>query len=201
MRFIILGSGSGTNAKAILEAQKAGLLGKAKAVALGTDREGVQFLDHATIMGIPGEFLYPGLFRTKLEGEAEQAWIDRIRQWEPDLIVLAGLLRVLKPPFINAFAGRIINLHPSLLPSFPGLNSIRQSLEHGAKYSGCTVHWVTPTVDAGPIIDQIAVRIETNDTLDSLELKVHAAEHQLLPDVIRRLSLGELAFPAKNLMA
>ena len=199
MRFIILGSGSGTNAKAILEAQKAGLLGEAEAAALGTDREGVRFLDHATIMGIPGEFLYPGLFRTKLDGEAEQAWIDRIRQWEPDLIVLAGLLRVLKPPFINAFAGRIINLHPSLLPSFPGLNSIRQSLEHGAKYSGCTVHWVTPTVDAGPIIDQAAVRIETNDTLDSLELKVHAAEHQLLPDVIRRLSLGELVFPAKNL--
>jgi phosphoribosylglycinamide formyltransferase-1 len=195
MRFIILGSGSGTNAKAILEAQKAGLLGEAEAVALGTDREGVQFLDHTAIMGIPGEFLHPGLFRTKLEGEAEQAWVDRIRQWEPDLIVLAGLLRVLKPPFINAFSGRIINLHPSLLPSFPGLRSIRQSLEHGAKYSGCTVHWVTPTVDAGPIIDQTAVRIETNDTLESLELKVHAAEHQLLPDVICRLSQGELAFP------
>jgi phosphoribosylglycinamide formyltransferase-1 len=196
MRFIILGSGSGTNAKAILEAQKAGLLGEAEAVALGTDREGVQFLDHTAIMGIPGEFLHPGLFRTKLEGEAEQAWVDRIRQWEPDLIVLAGLLRVLKPPFINAFSGRIINLHPSLLPSFSGLHSIRQSLEHGAKYSGCTVHWVTPTVDAGPIIDQTAVRIETNDTFESLELKVHAAEHQLLPDVIRRLSLGELGFPA-----
>ncbi|MBT3468225.1 MAG: phosphoribosylglycinamide formyltransferase [Opitutae bacterium] len=198
MRFIILGSGSGTNAKAILEAQKAGLLGDAQATALGTDREGVQFLDHAAIMGIPGEYLHPGLFRTKLEGEAEQSWIDRIRLWEPDLIVLAGLLRVLKPPFINAFSGRIINLHPSLLPSFSGLHSIRQSFEHGAKYSGCTVHWVTPTVDAGPIIDQTAVRIEPNDTLDSLELKVHAAEHKLLPDVIRRLSLGQIAFPEKN---
>jgi phosphoribosylglycinamide formyltransferase-1 len=194
MRFIILGSGSGTNAKAILEAQKAGLLGEAEAVALGTDREGVRFLDHAAIVGIPGEFLHPGSFRTKLEGEAEQVWIDRIRQWKPDLIVLAGLLRVLKPSFINAFGGRIINLHPSLLPSFPGLHSIEKAHEYGVKFTGCTVHWVTPTVDAGPIIDQKAVRIEDDETLYALETKVHIAEHRLLPDVIRRLSLGELAF-------
>ncbi len=195
MRIVILGSGSGSNAKAILEAQGAGRLGNARCVALGADREGAPFLGHAEILGIRAEFLHPGAFKTKLEGEAEQAWIERIRDWKPDLIVLAGLLRVLKPPFIHAFGGRIINLHPSLLPAFPGLHSIRQAYEHGARYSGCTVHWVTPTVDAGPIIDQTAVRIEEGETLESLETRVHAAEHQLLPDVIRRLSLGELKFP------
>ena len=195
MRFVILGSGSGTNAKAILNAQKSGNLGDAEAVALGADREGVKFLKHAAMLGIPSEFLHPGPFRTKLEGEAEQAWIDRIRQWKPDLIVLAGLLRVLKPPFINAFGGRIINLHPSLLPSFPGLHSIEKAYEYGVKFTGCTVHWVTPTVDAGPIIDQALVRIANTDTIETLEAKVHTAEHQLLPDVIRRLSLGEIPLP------
>lgn len=196
MRIVILGSGSGSNAKAIVEAQKAGNLGNARCVALGADREGAPFLGHASLLGIPAEFLHPGPFKTKLEGEAEQAWVERIQGWSPDLIVLAGLLRVLKPPFINAFSGRIINLHPSLLPAFPGLHSIRQAYEHGARYSGCTVHWVTPTVDAGPILDQAAVRIEDGESLESLEARVHAAEHQLLPDVIRRLSLGELKFPA-----
>lgn len=195
MRYVILGSGSGSNAKAILEAQKAGKLGKAEAIALGSDRNDAPFLSHAKILGIPGEYLHPGKFKTKLVDEAEQAWITQIQAWNPDLIVLAGLLRVLKPPFIEAFQGRIINLHPSLLPAFPGLHSIQQAYDHGAKYSGCTVHWVTPTVDAGPIIDQTAVRIQEGETLESLETRVHAAEHQLLPDIIRRLSVGELRFP------
>lgn len=195
MRYVILGSGSGSNAKAILEAQKAGKLGKAEAIALGSDRNDTPFLSHAKILGIPGEYLHPGKFKTKLVDEAEQAWITQIQEWNPDLIVLAGLLRVLKPHFIEAFQGRIINLHPSLLPAFPGLHSIQQAYDHGAKYSGCTVHWVTPTVDAGPIIDQTAVRIQEGETLESLETRVHTAEHQLLPDIIRRLSVGELRFP------
>ena len=96
---------------------------------------------------------------------------------------------VLKPGFLNAFAGRIINLHPSLLPSFPGLDAIGQAWRRGVKLTGCTVHYVTADIDAGPIIDQAAVRVEPTDTLDSLTAKVHAAEHQLLPAVIARLSV------------
>ena len=195
MKFVILGSGTGSNAKAILEAQTAGKLGQAQAVAIGSDKESAPILGHASILGIPSKFLHPGQFKTKLEGEAEQEWIRTIQSWEPDLIVLAGLMRVLKPPFIEAFNGRILNLHPSLLPAFPGLHSIRKAYEHGAKYSGCTVHWVTPTIDAGPIIDQTAVRIEEGESLESLETRVHQAEHQLLPDVIRRLASGVLSFP------
>jgi len=97
-------------------------------------------------------------------------------------------MRVLKAGFLTAFAGRIINLHPSLLPSFPGLDGIGQAWRRGVKVTGCTVHYVTQEVDGGPIIDQAAVRVEKADTLETLEARVHAAEHALLPAVIARLA-------------
>ena len=138
--------------------------------------------------GVPAQFLDPAPFRTKLEGEGEQRYIAAISACQPDLVVLAGFMRVLKPALLGAFAGRIINLHPSLLPSFPGLDGIGQAFRRGVKITGCTVHHVTLEVDGGPIIDQSAVRIEKADTLESLAAKVHAAEHALLPAVIARLS-------------
>ena len=101
-------------------------------------------------------------------------------------------MRIIRRPFIEAFQGRMINLHPSLLPSFPGINGIGQAYDHGVKVTGCTVHWVTPELDAGPIIDQKEVRIKKNDTLEMLEKKVHIVEHQLLPDVVARLSQGKI---------
>ena len=104
------------------------------------------------------------------------------------MIVLAGFMRVLKLPFLTKFEGKIINLHPSLLPSFPGLDAIGQAFRRGVKITGCTVHYVTLDVDGGPIIDQAAVRVEEADTIESLSEKVHAAEHALLPGVIARLS-------------
>ena len=122
------------------------------------------------------------------DGEGERRYIGALDACRPDLIVLAGFMRVLKPPFLAHFAGRIINLHPSLLPSFPGLDGIGQAFRRGVKITGCTVHHVTAEVDGGPIIDQAAVRIEAGDTLESVAAKVHAAEHALLPAVIARLS-------------
>ena len=124
-----------------------------------------------------------------MDGEAEQHYIAAILACQPDLIVLAGFMRVLKLPFLLRFEGRIINLHPSLLPSFPGLDGIGQAFRRGVKITGCTVHYVTPEVDGGPIIDQAAVRVESTDTLETLAVKVHAAEHALLPAVIAQLSL------------
>ena len=134
----------------------------------------------------------------KIAGQnREQHYIATILSCQADLIVLAGFMRVLKMPFLSKFEGKIINLHPSLLPSFPGLDGIGQAFRRGVKITGCTVHYVTLDVDGGPIIDQAAVRIETNDTLDSLAAKVHAAEHALLPAVIARLSeAGTSARPA-----
>ncbi len=190
MRVVILGSGRGSNAEAILRAEKSGELGGARVVAIFSDRADARILELGDEFGVPARYLDPAPFRTKLEGEAEARYIEAIEAVRPDLIVLAGFMRVIKARFIEAFAGKIINLHPSLLPAFRGLNAIRQAYESGAKYSGCTVHYVTAEVDAGPIIEQASVRIEPEDTLEMLEEKVHRAEHELLPKVIAHLAGG-----------
>jgi phosphoribosylglycinamide formyltransferase-1 len=188
MRVVLLGSGRGSNAAAILEAQHAGRLGRAKVVQILSDKPDAKILELGAKFGVPATFVDPAPFKTKLEGEGEARFIAAVNAAQPDLVVLAGFMRVLKPGFLNAFAGKIINLHPSLLPSFPGLDGIGQAWRRGVKVTGCTVHGVTAEVDGGPIIDQAAVRIEPTDTLESFTEKIHAAEHVLLPAVIARLS-------------
>jgi phosphoribosylglycinamide formyltransferase 1 len=188
MRVVLLGSGRGSNAAAILEAQAAGRLGRARVVQIFSDKADAGILALGPRFGVPAQWLDPAPFKTKLDAEGEQRYIAALRACAPDLVVLAGFMRVLKPPFIDAFAGKIINLHPSLLPSFPGLDGIGQAWRRGVKITGCTVHHVTAEVDGGPIIDQAAVRVEAGDTLESLAEKIHAAEHALLPAVIARLS-------------
>lgn len=188
MRVVILGSGRGSNAEAILLAQKAGKLGRAEVVQIFADKPDAGILALGPRFGVPATFLDAAPFKTKLDGAAEQHYIASISSCLPDLIVLAGFMRVIKPGFLTAFAGKIINLHPSLLPSFPGLDGIGQAWRRGVKIAGCTVHHVTQEVDGGPIIDQAAVRIEAGDTLESFAQKIHAAEHALLPAVIARLS-------------
>ncbi|MFM1748924.1 MAG: hypothetical protein RLZZ188_2590 [Verrucomicrobiota bacterium] len=188
MRVVILGSGRGSNAEAILRARDAGRLGRAEIVQIFSDQPDAGILALGPRFGVPAAFLDAAPFRTKLEGEGERRYIDAIDACRPDLIVLAGFMRVLKPAFLGHFAGRVINLHPSLLPSFPGLDGIGQAFRRGVKITGCTVHHVTAEVDGGPIIDQAAVRIEPGDTLEGVAAKVHAAEHALLPAVIARLS-------------
>ena len=188
MRIVILGSGRGSNAEAILKAQAAGQLGRGKVVQIYSDKPDAGILALGPRFGVPASFLDAAPYKTKLDGDREQHYITTILAAQADLIVLAGFMRVLKLPFISKFEGKIINLHPSLLPSFPGLDGIGQAWRRGVKITGCTVHYVTLDVDGGPIIDQAAVRIEETDTLESLTTKVHAAEHALLPAVIRRLS-------------
>lgn len=188
MRIVILGSGRGSNAEAVLQAQQEGRLGRGQVVQIYSDRREAGILALGPRFGVPADFLDPAPYRTKLDGEAEQHYIAAILACRADLIVLAGFMRVLKMPFLMKFEGRIINLHPSLLPSFPGLDGIGQAFRRGVKITGCTVHYVTAEVDGGPILDQAAVRIEPEETLESLAAKVHAAEHALLPAVIARLS-------------
>jgi len=190
MRVVILGSGRGSNAEAILEAQKAGRLGRARVVAVFSDQPAARILELGPRFGVLAQFVDPAPFKTKLEGEGERRFIAAVGAAQPDLVVLAGFMRVLKPGFLNAFSGRIINLHPSLLPAFPGLDAIGQAWRAGAGQTGCTVHWVTPEVDAGPVLGQTPVRIEKTDTIETLEARVHAAEHALLPAVIAQLSEG-----------
>jgi phosphoribosylglycinamide formyltransferase-1 len=188
MRVVILGSGRGSNAEAILLAQRAGRLGAARVAAVFSDVAGSGILGLGARFGVESSYVDPAPFRTKLEGEGEARFIAAVSGARPDLVVLAGFMRVLKAGFLGAFAGRIINLHPSLLPSFPGLDAIGQAWRRGVRVTGCTVHYVTADVDGGQIIDQAAVRVEAGETLESLEARVHAAEHALLPDVIARLS-------------
>jgi phosphoribosylglycinamide formyltransferase-1 len=188
MRVVILGSGRGSNAEAILSAQKAGGLGSARVTAIFSDVADAGILALGPRFGIPSAFVDPAPFRTKLEGEGEVRFIAAVSGAKPDLVVLAGFMRVLKPGFLGAFAGKIINLHPSLLPKFPGLDAIGQALRSGESQTGCTVHYVTAAVDGGPILEQATVQIDAGETHDSLAQKVHASEHALLPSVIARLS-------------
>jgi phosphoribosylglycinamide formyltransferase 1 len=189
---VILGSGRGTNAEALLKAEANKQLGAAKIAAIISDHEDAGILELGQKYQVPAIYIDPKRKGARLSDEAEQTYIERIASFSPKLIVLAGFMRIINRPFIEAFEGRMINLHPSLLPSFPGMNGIGQAFEHGVKLTGCTVHWVTPALDAGPIIDQKEVRIEEQDTLELLEKKVHIVEHQLLPDVVARLSKGKI---------
>lgn len=191
MRIVILGSGQGSNAEAILKAEREGRLGRGQVVQIFSDRPDAGILKLGPRFDVPATFLDPAPYKTKLDGEAEQHYIVSIMACAPDLIVLAGFMRVLKTPFLMRFDGKIINLHPSLLPAFPGLDGIGQAFRRGVKITGCTVHEVTLEVDGGPILDQAAVRIEESDTLESVAAKVHAAEHALLPAVIARLSTAQ----------
>jgi phosphoribosylglycinamide formyltransferase-1 len=136
---------------------------------------------------VPALYLDPGRFRTKLTDEAEVHWIETLKALVPDLIVLAGFMRVIKAPFLQAFP-KIINLHPSLLPKYPGLHAIRRAWEDQESQTGCTVHWVNEGVDTGAIIDQTTVSLRPGEPLESLQARIHEAEHQLLPAVIKRLA-------------
>ena len=192
---VILGSGRGSNAEALLQSESKKKLGAARIAAVISDNENAGILALGEKFKVPAIFLDPGRKGARLTDEAEQIYIERIKSFSPKLVVLAGFMRIIKRPFIDAFKGRVINLHPSLLPSFTGVNSIQQAYEHGVKITGCSIHWVTPELDAGPIIDQKVVRIEESDTLEILPKKVHVAEHSLLPDVVTRLSKGEISTP------
>ena len=191
MRVVILGSGRGSNAEAILVAQRDGHLGVAQVVQILSDKPEAGILALGERFGVPAKYVDPSPFKTKLEGEGEDRFIAAIKDAGADLVVLAGFMRVVKPKLLEAFTGRIINLHPSLLPLFPGLDGIGQALRGGVKITGCTVHYVTAAVDAGRIIEQAVVPVDANDTIQTLTEKVHAAEHRLLPAVIAQLSLNQ----------
>ena len=189
---VILGSGRGSNAEALLKAEAKKQLGAAKIAAIISDHEDAGILELGQKYEVPAIYIDPQRKGARLSDEAEQNYIERIQSFSPKLIVLAGFMRIIQPSFIEAVNGHMINLHPSLLPSFPGMNGIGQAFDHGVKITGCTVHWVTPALDAGPIIDQKEVRIDEKDTLKMLEKKMHIIEHQLLPDVVTRLSKGQI---------
>ena len=149
-------------------------------------------LQHAREFGHRAAYVMPGKFRTKLDEEAERSFIARLQEAEVDLIVLAGFMRILKGEFLRAFADRVINIHPSLLPSFPGLEAWKQALAHGVKVTGCTVHFVDQSIDSGPIIAQETVPVLSDDTPETLHARIQQAEHLLYPRVVAALAEGRV---------
>lgn len=188
MRVALLGSGRGSNAEAVLRAQADGRLGKAKVVGVYCDVPGAPMLQLGPKFSIPAYYLDPGPFKTKFSPEQETFWADTLAEHKVDLVVLAGFMRVIKAPLLTRFANRIINLHPTLLPEFPGLDGIGQTWRANAPEGGCTVHWVTAEVDGGKHLGQSRVARETSDTQETFTQKIHQAEHALLPKVIAELA-------------
>lgn len=198
-RLGVLGSGKGSNFAAIADACAAGKIPAEVAVVL-SDVADAGILAHARERNLSAQFIPPGKFRTKLEEEAEHAFVEALRAARVNLIVLAGFMRVLKGEFLRAFEGCIVNVHPSLLPSFPGLEAWKQALDHGVKVTGCTVHFVDAGVDAGPVIGQQAVRVLDDDTPKSLHLRIHAAEHELYPKCVAAIAHGDVSVVGRRVV-
>jgi len=163
-----------------------------------SDRPDAGILTQARERGLSGEFIAPGNFRTKLDEDAERGFINRLIAAEVDLVVLAGFMRILKGDFLRAFPLRVVNIHPSLLPAFPGLEAWKQALEYGVKVTGCTVHFVDQGVDSGPIIAQETVSILAADTPTSLHERIQEAERRLYPACIGGLAEGRIAVKGRQ---
>jgi phosphoribosylglycinamide formyltransferase-1 len=179
----ILGSGKGSNCRAILERIRSGDL-TAEVRVVVSDVLDAPILDIAREFSVPNAYLAPGQFRTRLEPEVENALVRMLRDAGVDLVVLAGFMRVLHAPMLKAFQRRIINIHPSLLPKFPGLEAWKQALAAGEEVTGCSVHYVDEKIDHGKIIAQREVPILPEDTPESLHARIQIAERELYPAVI-----------------
>lgn len=198
-RLGVLGSGTGTNFVAIAEACAAGRIPARVALVL-SDVPDAGILARARERGIPARYIAPGPFRTKLDEAAERAYVSALQEAGVQWVVLAGFMRVLKSVFLRAFEGRIVNIHPSLLPSFPGLAAWRQAWEYGVKVTGCTVHFVDAGVDSGPIIGQQAVPVHDDDTPQTLLQRIHQAEYELYPRCLAALVRGELEVQGRRVL-
>jgi len=186
----VLGSGKGSNYRAIQEAIDRGELDAEVGVVI-SDVESAGILEIARASGIRAEFVAPGKYRTKLDPEAEAKVVEVLRSARVDLVVLAGYMRLVKQTLLQAWPRRIINIHPALLPKYPGLESWKQALTAGETKTGCTVHYVDDGIDTGEIIAQSEVPVLAGDTAETLHARIQIAEHLLYPEVIRRFSVGE----------
>jgi phosphoribosylglycinamide formyltransferase 1 len=186
VRLGILGSGKGSNCRAILDSIRSGALAAEVPVVI-SDVCDAPILEIAREFSVANAYLPPGGFRTRLEPQAELDLVRLLHDAGVELVALAGFMRVLKAPMLNAFPRRILNIHPSLLPRFPGLEAWRQALEAGEKLTGCTVHYVDEEIDHGDVIAQREVPILAGDTPERLHARIQIAEHELYPAVIAQV--------------
>ena len=180
----VIGSGKGTNFQAIAGAIQEGEL-NARIVSVFSNVPDALILERARALGIPAEYIDPAPFKTKLDGEAELKLIDRLHHYGAELIVLAGFMMIIKQRLLDAYPRRIINIHPSLLPAFPGLEAWKQALQAGAKTTGCTVHYVDEGMDTGSIILQKKVEVKPDDTPETLHARIQQQEHIAYPEAIK----------------
>lgn len=179
----VLASGQGTNFEALAHAAERGELGGRIAVLL-SDRADAPVLERARRRGIEALVLPTGRYRTRIEDE--RPWLQALATRGVEVVLLAGFMRRLHGTLLEAFPDRILNLHPSLLPAFPGLDAIRRAYDHGVRVGGCTVHLVEDALDAGPILAQAAVARGDDDPFERFEARVREAEHRLYPATVRR---------------
>ena len=191
LKIAVLGSGKGSNFRAILNAAMAGQL-KIHPVLAISDNADAGLLNLAENLGVATKVIHEPKFRTRLSEEVEAGLVEDIRASGAELIVLAGWMRLVKSTMLEAFPRRIINIHPSLLPSFPGLEAWKQALAAGVDKTGCTVHFVDGGMDTGEIISQCEVSILPGDTAETLHARIQDAEHRLFPEVISRFSRREI---------
>jgi phosphoribosylglycinamide formyltransferase 1 len=196
-RIGVLGSGKGSNFVAIADGCASGKIPAQIAIVL-SDVPNAGILDRSRERNIPAEYIQPGNFRTKLDDGAESMFIERLRQAKVDLVALAGFMRILKGEFLRAFVDRVINIHPSLLPSFPGLEAWKQALDYGVKVTGCTVHFIDQGVDSGAIIAQDTVPILPSDTPETLHARIQQAEHNLYPEAIAAIASGRVLLKGRQ---
>ena len=191
MKIAVLASGNGSNLQALLDAGARGELGPAEIAVVGVNVPGCGALERAAAAGVPSFVIDHRRFAAR--AEFDRALIAELRARATDLVVLAGFMRLLTPELLAAFPRRVINVHPALLPAFPGLHAQAQAFRSGVKLAGCTVHFVDEGTDSGPIIAQSAVPVLDDDDEESLRLRILAEEHRLLPAVVRALAEGRVS--------
>jgi len=192
MKIAILASGTGSNAKFLFESAKTGKIPNAEWTVLITDKQEALALKVAEEYGIKSVYIDPEHKGARFSASAAERCMKLLKESGTELVVLAGFMRILPPEFVEEYDGRMINLHPSLLPAFKGKDAIKQAFDYGVKVCGCSVHYVSNELDGGKIIAQEVVEVKDSDTLETLEMRVHDAEHKLLPEVVARFTKGEL---------
>jgi phosphoribosylglycinamide formyltransferase-1 len=196
MKVGVLASGGGTNLQALIDAAGRGELGPARLVVVLANVEGCGALARAEQAGIPSAAIDHKAFATR--AEFDRALLARLREHGVELVVLAGFMRLLTPEFLRAFPHRVVNIHPALLPAFPGVHVQKKAFDYGVKVTGCTVHFVDEGTDTGPIIAQTAVPVLEGDDAESLRLRILAEEHRLFPAVVRALAEGRVTVEGRR---
>lgn len=199
VRVGVLASGRGTNLQALLTAQDEGRLA-ASVVVVASDRADAAALDRARRHGVQAVHVAPDSARCRLSPVAENAFLAVLMEHGVEWLVLAGFFRIVGPVLLEAFPNRILNIHPSILPSFPGLHAQKQALDHGVRVTGCTVHLVNAEVDAGPILLQAAVDVRQDDTEDSLSSRILEQEHRILVEAVNRISTGRMRIEGRRIV-